>query len=257
MPGAALEAALRRDRWIVLAALLGVGGLALGYTYWLATGFDMSDMMWPQFRPWSAGHFAFMLAMWVVMMVGMMTPSVAPMLLLYGAIARREAGRQAFASTGWFLSGYLLAWSGFALLATLLQWLLERAAVVTPMMAGASRPLAALALVAAGGYQWLPLKQACLTSCRAPRSFVQAHGGFQPGAAGSLRLGALHGLHCIGCCWALMLLLFAFGVMNLRWIAALMIVVLLEKLAPAALGLSRLLGVAAIGAGVLLILQAS
>ncbi|HET9862575.1 MAG TPA: DUF2182 domain-containing protein [Steroidobacteraceae bacterium] len=257
MPGAALEAALRRDRWIVLAALLGISALALGYTWWLATGFDMSDMMAPDFRPWSVGHFAFMAAMWVVMMIGMMTPSVAPMLLLYGAIARREAGRHAFASTGWFFSGYLLAWSGFALVATLLQWLLEWRALVTPMMAGTSRTLGGLALTAAGLYQWLPLKQACLASCRAPLSFVQAHGGFQPGVAGSLRLGLLHGLHCIGCCWALMLLLFAFGVMNLQWIAALMIVVLVEKLAPAARAVSRVLGLAAIAAGIALLLAPS
>jgi predicted metal-binding membrane protein len=253
MHDAALEAALRRDRWIVLIALLAISGLALGYTYWLATGFDMSEMMSPQFRPWSAGHFAFMLAMWVIMMVGMMTPSVAPMVLLYGAIARRDAGRHGFAPAGWFFAGYLLAWFAFALAATLLQWLLEWRAVVTPMMAGTSGGLGALLLIAAGLYQWLPLKQACLTSCRAPLSFVQSHGGFRPGVRGSLRLGILHGLDCIGCCWALMLLLFAFGVMNLQWIAALMIVVLVEKLAPQAHAWSRVLGVAATVAGVALL----
>ena len=253
MSDAAVEAALRRDRWIVLAALLAISGLALGYTFWLATGFDMSSMMSPEFRPWSAGYFAFMLAMWVIMMIGMMTPSVAPMVLLYAAVARRDAGRHAFAPAGWFLAGYLLAWTVFALAATLLQWLLEWGAVVAPMMAGTSRRLGGLMLIAAGLYQWLPLKQACLTSCRAPLSFVQSHGGFQPGARGALRLGLLHGLDCIGCCWLLMLLLFAFGVMNLAWIAALMIVVLIEKLAPGARSLSRALGVAGIIAGAALL----
>jgi predicted metal-binding membrane protein len=252
MDDPALAAALRRDRWIVVSALVVISGIALGYTFWLATGFDMSDMMSPQFRPWSAGYFGFMFAMWVIMMIGMMTPSVAPMVLLYAAIGRQNAARQPFAPAGWFLSGYLLAWSAFAAAATLLQWLLEWAAVVTPMMAGTSRLLGGLLLIAAGIYQWLPVKQACLASCRAPLAFVQRHGGFQPGARGALRLGALHGFYCIGCCWVLMALLFAFGVMNLQWIAALMVLVLIEKLAPAAHAVSRGLGIAAVVAGIAL-----
>lgn len=249
MEHSALLAALGRDRWIVIAALVAISLIALGYTAWLATGFDMSDMMGPEFRPWSGAHFAFMLAMWVVMMIGMMTPSVAPMVLLYAAIARRNAGRQAFAAPGWFLAGYLLAWTAFAVAATLLQWMLERAALVTPMMAGTGRLLGGVVLVAAGIYQWLPVKQACLASCRAPLSFVQRHGGFRPGARAALRLGTLHGFYCVGCCWALMALLFVFGVMNLRWIAALMLLVLVEKLAPAARVMSRVLGIAAVAAG--------
>jgi predicted metal-binding membrane protein len=216
-----------RDRGIVLAALLVITALALGYTYWLATGFDMSAMMTPEYVPWSAPYFGFMLVMWIVMMIGMMTPTVAPMVLLYAAIARQNAATQPFAPPGWFLAGYLLAWSGFALAATLLQWWLEKLALITPMMAGTSRLLGGAALIAAGIYQWLPAKQACLVSCRAPLSFVQRHGGFQSTARGSLRLGVLHGLYCIGCCWAVMALLFAFGVMNLTWIAGLMVFVLL------------------------------
>jgi predicted metal-binding membrane protein len=237
------------DRWIVLAALLAITTLALGYTYWLATGFDMSGMMAPEYVPWSATYFAFMLVMWIVMMIGMMTPSVVPMVLLYAAIARKNAHAHPFAPPGWFVAGYLLAWSGFALLATLLQWWLEKLALVTPMMAGTSRLLGGLALVAAGIYQWLPAKQACLASCRAPLSFVQRHGGFQSTRQGALRLGALHGLYCIGCCWALMVLLFAFGVMNLTWIAGLMLFVLLEKVLPWPKAFSRAAGAAAILAG--------
>jgi len=243
---------MTRDRWIVLAALLVITSLALGYTYWLATGFDMSAMMTPEYVPWSATYFAFMLAMWIVMMVGMMTPTVAPMVLLYAAIARKNAYTHLFAPPAWFLAGYLLAWSGFALAATLLQWWLERLALVTPMMAGTSRLLGGCALIAAGIYQWLPAKQACLTSCRAPLSFVQRHGGFQSSIRGSLRLGALHGLYCIGCCWAVMVLLFAFGVMNLAWIAGLMVFVLLEKVLPWPRFVSGTAGAAAILAGVYL-----
>ena len=138
-----------------------------------------------------------MLAMWVVMMIGMMTPSVAPMVLLYAAIARQERAttrrRRSRPPAG---SSRAIYWPGaaFALRATLLQWLLEWRAWSLPMMAGTSRALGGLVLIAAGIYQWLPVKQACLSSCRAPLSFVQRHGGFQPTARGSLRLGVLHGL---------------------------------------------------------------
>ena len=241
---------LRRDRWIVAAALLLITALALGYTFWLATGFDMSGMMSPDYVPWSRGYFFFMLTMWVVMLVGMMTPSVAPMILLYAAIARQNAPHHVFAPPGWFLGGYLLAWASFATAATLLQWLLEWRALVTPMMAGTGRALGGAVLLAAGLYQWLPFKYACLDSCRAPLSFVQRHGGFQPSARGSLRLGVLHGFYCIGCCWVLMLLLFVFGVMNLGWIAGLMLFVLLEKLLPWPRGLARVAGLGAAVAGI-------
>ena len=249
----ALASVLGRDRWIVAAALLGITALALGYTYWLATGFDMSGMMSPDYAPWSPGYFAFMLVMWIIMMIGMMTPSVSPMVLLYAALARQSSARHDFAPPGWFLAGYLIAWTVFATLATLLQWMLESQALITPMMAGTSRALGGAALIAAGAYQWLPAKQACLHSCRAPLSFVQRHGGFQPRARGALRLGLLHGLYCIGCCWVMMLLLFAFGVMNLTWIAGLMIYVLLEKILPWPRAVPRLAGATAIVAGVMLV----
>ena len=131
----------------------------------------------------------------------------------------------------------------------MLQWLLESRALITPMMAGTSRPLAGAVLIAAGLYQWLPIKQACLSQCRGPLSFVQRHGGFQASASGSLRLGFLHGAYCIGCCWVLMALLFAFGVMNIYWIVGLMLFVLVEKVVPKASVVSRVAGLAAVVAG--------
>jgi predicted metal-binding membrane protein len=246
----ALQKALRHDRRLVLVSLLAISALALGYTAWLALGFDMSGMMSPAFEPWSAAHFAFMLAMWVVMMIGMMTPTVAPMVLLYAGIARQAAARGTpFAHAGWFASGYLLAWAAFATVATLAQWWLESLALIAPMMAGTGRIAGGAILFAAGVYQWLPVKQACLHQCSAPLSFVQRHGGFAPTARGSVRLGLLHGLYCIGCCWALMALLFVFGVMNLVWIAGLMVFVLAEKLVGGR-ALPRAAGVAAIAAGI-------
>jgi predicted metal-binding membrane protein len=244
---------LRRDRWVVIGALLSVTVLALGYTYWLGTGFDMSAMMSPHFIPWSATHFAFMFAMWLVMMVGMMVPSVAPMVLLYVAVGRNSVGKgPPFAPAGAFVAGYLLSWGAFSAAATVLQWWLESRALITPMMAGMSGPLAGAVLVAAGIYQWLPMKQTCLSQCRSPMSFVQRHGGFQASVRGSVRLGALHGWYCIGCCWVLMALLFAFGVMNFLWIAGLMIFVLIEKIVPFAGVVSRVAGLVAIVAGIAL-----
>ena len=254
MQQAVLAEVLGRDRWIVATALLAITTLALGYTFWLATGFDMSGMMSPEYVPWSPGYFTFMLAMWIVMMIGMMTPSVAPTILLYAAIARQNTARgNAFAPPGWFLAGYLLAWASYALLATLLQWWLESRALITPMMAGTSGVLGGVILAVAGIYQWLPVKRACLQSCSAPLSFVQRHGGFQASARGSLRLGLLHGLYCVGCCWTLMLLLFAFGVMNLTWIAGVMAYVLLEKMLPWPRAVSWTAGLVAVVAGIALI----
>jgi predicted metal-binding membrane protein len=251
-----LAGALRRDRLLVGFALLAISALALGYTYWLATGFDMSDMMSPTFVPWSVSYFLFMLVMWIVMMIGMMTPSVAPTVLLYAEFARRSASKgHVFPAAGWFVTGYLLAWSVFATLATLLQWLLEWQALITPMMAGTSRTLGGAMLMLAGVYQWLPMKLLCLANCRAPLAFVQRHGGFTSSTHGAVRLGWLHGLYCIGCCWVVMLLLFAFGVMNLYWIAGLMIFVLLEKLIPWSVFFSRAAGLAAMASGVALILM--
>jgi predicted metal-binding membrane protein len=263
---AALATLLRRDRAIVLVALFAVAAIAWTDVLYMAQSMSamaampgMADMpgmkmdpfgmMSPVFGQWSGAHFASMLAMWTVMMIGMMTPSVAPMILIYTQVARRSAGTQPFAAAGWFAGGYLLAWALFSVVATLTQWGLEQVALLTPMMASASFRFGGLLLIAAGIYQWLPIKYSCLSHCRAPLSFVMSHGGFQPRALGSVRLGMQHGLYCIGCCWALMALLFVGGVMNLLWIAALMVFVLLEKLIPGWRYFAKASGIVAVGLG--------
>ncbi|GAC1451937.1 MAG: DUF2182 domain-containing protein [Steroidobacteraceae bacterium] len=245
-----MAGALRHDRLVVLGALLLLTALAWGYVVWLAGMSDMG-MMGAAAGSWTAPQFLFTFAMWTVMMVGMMTPSAAPMVLIYVQVARRSAAAgPALAPAGWFAAGYLLAWTWFAAVATLAQWGLQSLALITPLLSSASRRFGAVLLVAAGAYQWLPFKDSCLSQCRAPLSFVQRHGGFQPQAPGSLRLGFTHGMYCIGCCWALMLLLFVGGVMNLLWIAALMIFALLERLLPGGRVFSRLAGLGAVAAGV-------
>jgi predicted metal-binding membrane protein len=170
--------------------------------------------------------------MWAVMMVGMMLPGAAPTILAYGALVRKNGERGAVLPAAWiFISGYLAVWTGFSVAATLLQIALEKAALLTPMMVSANRGLSAAILVAAGIYQWLPFKARCLRHCQNPLQFFLTH--WRPGAAGTLRMGVESGTWCLGCCWALMLILFVAGVMNLLWIALITGFVLVEKLLPA------------------------
>jgi predicted metal-binding membrane protein len=265
MPGTALERAFRHDRAVVLAAIGIVTALAWAYVLWLASrmaaaGHDMAmpgmAMMAPAIAPWTAADFAWMAAMWAVMMVGMMLPSVAPMVLIYAGVARKALGQgKPFASTGWFAAGYLLAWTGFAVAATVAQMGLEQAALLSPMTMATGERLGGIVLVLAGLYQWTRLKDRCLAQCQAPLVFIQRHGGFRRDPAGALGLGVRHGLYCVGCCWALMGLLFVVGVMNVLWIAAIAGFVLLEKVVPAGRGLSRVAGAALVGAGIWLLLR--
>ena len=280
----ALESLLRRDRVIVAASLAALTVIAWTYTLWLAAamsgdGMSMSgpgmgaDMrMDPAMemdgmemeagaalslgtvlgispRPWSSVEAGVTLTMWVVMMVGMMLPSATPMILLYARVGRqsRKEGKP-FAATGFFAGGYLLAWVGFALAATLGQWLME-GTLLSPALASASRIFSGAVLIVAGLYQWTPLKDACLSQCQTPIVFLQRHGGFRRDPAGAVGLGLRHGLYCIGCCWALMTLLFVGGIMNVLWIAAIAIFVLAEKVFFPGRLLSRIAGTLLIAAG--------
>ena len=162
-----LETILKRDRIIVLSGVVGAAALAWVYLAVVAVGMSDAAAM-ARIRPWGAVDFALMFLMWAVMMVGMMLPSAAPMILLFAAINRkqREQGGP-FVPTGAFGAGYVIAWTGFSVLATALQWALEQAALLSPMMVSASPVVGGLVLVAAGVYQWTPLKHAWLLGrCR-------------------------------------------------------------------------------------------
>lgn len=262
----ALELLLRRDRIIVAAALILLVTIAWGYLLWRVDAMSVGDMemlglrmdgnpfgmaIIPSFRPWSAADLILMFVMWTIMMVGMMIPSAAPMILVYARVARqaRMQGKP-LASTAYFAGGYLLAWTAFSLVATICQWLLERASLLSPMMDSTSNIFGGIVLIVTGLFQWTPLKDFCAKYCQAPLMFIQRHGSFRRHPLGSLSIGFRHGLYCVGCCWALMALLFVGGVMNALWIAGIAIFALAEKAIPAGRVLSRMAGLGLTAAGV-------
>jgi predicted metal-binding membrane protein len=185
-------------------------------------------------------------AMWVAMMIAMMVPSAAPAILLYARVHRHSVGAGS-PPTAAFLAGYLACWFGFAMLAATLQL-----ALAEPVsMALESRIASGTLLIAAGAYQWSPLKYACLNRCRSPAEFISGH--YRPGPGGAFRLGLLHGAYCVGCCWLLMGLLFVGGVMNLLWIAALTLLIAAEKLLPGGQWIARIAGASMIAWGLVLL----
>ncbi len=269
---ATLEAVVRRDRLVVVSALTAL--IALSWAYLLAgagmgmSAFEMTRMsqlgiaggmagmamMTP--AVWTPGYAVLMFFMWWIMMVAMMLPSAAPMILLFATVNRKQRDTgQPYVATSIFALGYLAAWAGFSLVAVLLQWGLERTAILSPMLVGTNVLFGGSLLFAAGAYQLTPIKQACLRHCRSPLAFLGTH--WRRGARGALRMGLEHGAYCVGCCWFLMGLLFFGGVMNLYWIVGLALFVLFEKMVPgghwlgAATGVALLLWGAAMLAGAL------
>lgn len=261
-----VEAILKRERLVIAVGLALIAGLSW---WWLligsGTGMSVLAMSTWAFPPpasaamtldWSAGYAVVMFLMWWIMMIAMMTPSAAPTILLYAHVYRfeRKLGRLPGATTPTFAFalGYLLAWMGFSALATGLQWGFERTGLMHAMlMWSTSSVFSGLLLLAAGVYQLTPLKHACLDHCRSPAHFLAAN--FEPGALGALRMGTKHGAYCLGCCWLLMALLFAGGVMNLVWIAGLAILVLAEKVFPYGPWIARISGIAMCAGGLWLL----
>lgn len=244
----ALTAVLKRDHIVVLSGLVGIAALAWLYTIHLAQamqGMTMHmamDMAMPHMQAWTGMDVLFTLIMWIVMMAAMMVPSAAPMILMYTTMHRRhqEQGRP-FGPTGLFLLGYLVVWAGFSAVATLAQWGLHTAALLPTMMGRTGPILGGLLLLAAGIFQWTPLKAVCLTHCRSPLGFFMTN--WREGARGAWLMGLQHGGYCLGCCWLLMVLLFVAGVMNLLWVAGITVLILLEKVVPRGELVGRIAGV--------------
>jgi predicted metal-binding membrane protein len=243
-PPTIVEQALRYDRasGVVLLVLLPL----VCWIWIVVMARDMYGPMtgasaWMMTENWDLLHLLLLWAMWTVMMAGMMLPSASPLLLLYGAMARRSveetAGRQIYA----LAAGYLVVWTVFSLVATALQRGLAALLLVSPMMEVTSSRVSAALLLLAGTYQLTPIKHACLRTCQSPLGFLMTR--WRSGLSGAFRLGLEHGAYCVGCCWALMLLLFVGGVMNLTVIAALTAFVAVEKLVPLGLHGARISGV--------------
>jgi predicted metal-binding membrane protein len=237
---------------VIYGGLASIILLAWAYLVYLATTLQTTqmgiDISMPSMQAWGVMDISLTFVMWVVMMVAMMTTSAAPVIIMYQTVSRMQHKENDPLSSTWlFLLGYLVTWAGFSAAATLAQWGLHSAALLTPMMASASPLLGGALLVAAGVYQLTPLKDACLTHCRTPMGFLLAE--WRDGKLGPLVMGMRHGLYCVGCCWLLMALLFVGGVMNLAWVALMAAYVLIEKVAPARMWLSRISGIAAIAWG--------
>ncbi len=239
-----LERLIRHDRLVVGLALCLITILAWFYLLRMAgqirtaTGdAEIHDAMGMHMASWGFADTGALFLMWAVMMAGMMLPSAAPVILLVLATYRRRGGRQARISTAAFTGGYLAAWTGFSLVAALAQAALHAAALLSEAMSGRSALLAGGIFIAAGLYEWAPLKNACLSHCRSPLQVLATE--WREGTAGAFRMGLRHGLFCVGCCWALMALLFAAGVMNVLWVAAIAALVLVEKLVPFGIQIGR------------------
>ena len=281
------ESILRRDRSVVLAglgAILLLSWTYMGYLAWdmnsmmemgsggmetgSAAGMDMAtassamamsageldmgsagmEMVMPAVQPWGMMDFLMMFVMWTIMMFAMMTPSAAPMVLTYTKINRQSgASLGPISGTGIFFLGYLLIWTAFSAAATLAQGGLHAATLLSPMMETTSPILGGIILIAAGLFQFTPLKYACLAHCRTPLGFFMTE--WREGPSGALIMGVRHGAYCVGCCWLIMALLFVAGVMNLFWIAIIAAYVLLEKVLPAGHRVSWAIGVLMIGWG--------
>ena len=257
------SAGARAERWSVVTGLVVVSALAWAYTIQMTV--DMSPAgpgsggapaacclplagtgtlqaaVLPHLANWGAAEFAMTWAMWAVMMAAMMLPTAIPMAVAFARIDRQSAGGSALLPVGAFSAGYLGAWALYSAAAALLQGGLLRAALLAPATLAAGPVLGGALLTAAGLYQWSRWKDACLKKCRNPLGFLLSH--WRPGRFGALRLGGRYGLYCVGCCWLLMLLGFALGVMNLLWMALLTLLMLLEKVAPAGTVVSRAAGV--------------
>lgn len=229
-----------RDRTVVLSGLVFITALSWAYMWRLAR--DPMAMCMVNMNPWSTADLFALFAMWAVMMVAMMIPSASPMILAFAGVNRtRRAHSLPYVATSAFVLGYVAAWTGFSLGATLAQEALHSVALISSMGVSTSRVLGGILLMAAGVFQWTPLKNACLRHCRSPLGFILTE--WRDGGWGAFRMGLRHGAYCIGCCWLLMALLFVAGVMNLWWVAAIAVFVLVEKITPAGPWIARATGV--------------
>jgi predicted metal-binding membrane protein len=247
------------DRTVVVGSLIAVTAIAWFLTVQLAAGMSMpaAPMGRGSSMPPVGGGLLLVLAMWAAMMVGMMVPSATPLVVTYSDFLRRDTTgvTSRVGAVAAFVTGYVIVWLGFALLATVLQSMLERVGLLTAMGAATGPVLGGSVLVLAGVFQVTPWKESCLGRCRTPLGFLLAE--WRDGARGGLIMGLRHGAYCLGCCWALMAVLFVVGTMHLLWMAVIAGFVLIEKVAPRALRIRYAAATALIGWGVVTLASAA
>lgn len=229
------------------AMLLAVMLLGWMFLAWAVVDMThpLAQLMMPMKPVWFVSNFVAVFVMWSIMMMAMMLPTALPMVLTFTTLCRRKGQTH----QAWlFVGAYLTIWTVFSAGATFLQWGLQASGLITPMMVSRSVALTGTLLVVAGVIQFTPLKQACLRHCRTPMGFLLTE--WRDGGFGAWWMGMQHGILCLGCCWALMGLLFVTGVMNLAWVAAITAAIVIEKLHPAGVSIGKLLGVLLIAAGV-------
>jgi predicted metal-binding membrane protein len=246
---------LHRERLIIggcLAAMVILAWLYLVHTKMAMPDMDMPGMVMLDLSKWGLTTVLLLFVMWTVMMVAMMVPSATPMILTFLTVnqRRKDAGRP-FVPVAVFLLGYLAVWTAFSAVATFAEWGLHQAAMLSTTMFATNQALNGGLLIAAGIFQWTPLKRACLKGCRSPLSFLMSE--WREGTAGAFVMGLRHGAYCAGCCWFLMALLFVAGVMNLLWVAVIALFVMAEKISPKGELLARVAGVALMIAGTALL----
>ncbi len=228
----------RWDQSLLIGSLSALALLAWAYLFYLNN--NMMGMN-AGLRPWLAVDFLMMFLMWAIMMVGMMVPTAMRAVLIYARIAAKGQDEKPLIAPGYLFSlGYIAIWTLFSIGATVVQWGLERAALLSLMMVSSSAGLGAALLVAAGMYQLTPWKDTCLKHCQSPIMYLAAN--YKKGLPQAFLLGLKHGGYCLGCCWVLMGLLFLGGVMNLLWILAITLFVFAEKLLPIAVRSTGLSG---------------
>jgi predicted metal-binding membrane protein len=233
--------------WICLALLIALAWFyTLGAALGPQAGFAAPWMAMPARGAWTGTDLLLTFLMWAVMMIAMMVPTAAPMVMMLAKIEEKHGPRAI--RTSLFLTAYVAVWAVFSVVATLLQWALHDVGLLSGAMGSALPWLAAAILILAGLYQLTPLKSACLKQCQSPIVFLARHA--RPGARGAVMLGLRYGLYCLGCCWALMAVLFAAGIMAVPWIAALSIQVLIEKTAPGGQWFGRAAGAGLVVYGV-------
>jgi predicted metal-binding membrane protein len=246
-----LEKILKNDRLIIIAGIAVVSLISWTYLAKMSVSTGLLTSVHAA-HTWKMNDLISHFIMWIVMMIAMMLPTAGPMILTFSFISRdRKQKEQPYVKSSIFVMGYLIVSVGYSFLATLLQWWLHHNALLTSVGASSSYLFSGMLLLAAGIFQWSKIKQACLRFCRNPFNFVMAN--WKEGVPGALHMGIKHGLLCAGCCWALMLLMFVGGMMNLIWMILITAIILIEKVAPRGDIFAKVTGVAMVVIGIYLV----